>query len=92
MCSDYFLLEGNQYLAMVDRYSSWPIVHKAKSADSKEFIDLLKDYCETSGVPEELASDDGSVYISNQTEQFLSTWGINHRLNSAYNPHVNLRA
>ena len=77
---------------MVDRYYGWPSVHRAKSAESKEFIGQLRDHCKTFGVPEELTLDGGSAYISGQTQQFLSTWGINHRLSSAHNPHGNLRA
>ena len=35
VCSDYFSLEGRQYLVMVDRYSRWPSVYQAKSEDSR---------------------------------------------------------
>merc|ERR1712059_61011 len=34
----------------------------------------------------------GSTYLSNRTQQFLKTWGIRHRVSSAYTPHGNLRA
>ena len=76
---------------MVDRYSRQPSVPQAKSEDSREFIGLLRTHCKTFGVPEELATDGGSVYVSHDTQQFLSTWGIRHRLSSAYNPHGNLQ-
>ena len=71
-------------MVIVDLYSGWPSVHQVKTTESWKFIGLLRDHCKTSGVPEELASD--------QTQQFLCTWGIKHRLSSAYNPHGNLRA
>ena len=58
---------------MVDIYSGWPIVNRAKSADDRELICLLRTHCETFGVPEELASDGGSVYTSHKTWAFLST-------------------
>ena len=40
VCSDYFSLEGVQYLVMVDRYSGWPSVHQARDANDKELICL----------------------------------------------------
>ena len=52
----------------------------------------MRNHCETFGVPEELASDGGSTYTSHRTQEFLKTWGIKHRLSSAYTPHGNLRA
>ena len=91
ICSDYFLLKGKQYLIMVDRYSGWLSIYKAKSADDGELIRLLRTHCETFGVPEELAMDGGSVYTSHRTQAFLFTWGIRHRLSSAYNHHGKLR-
>lgn len=30
--------------------------------------------------------------MSTSTQQFLTTWGVVHRVSSAYNPHANLRA
>ena len=92
ICSDYFSLEGWHYLVMVDQYSGWPSVHWAKTADESELIRLLRSHCETFGVPEELSSDGGSTYMSHRTQQFLQTWGITHRVSSAYTPHGNLRA
>merc|ERR1712059_232284 len=56
ICSDYFLLEGRQYLVTVDRYSGWPSVHRAREANDKELVRLLRNHCEMFGVPEELAS------------------------------------
>ena len=84
VCSDYFSMEGVQYLVMVDRYSGWPSVHQARDANDKELVRLLRDHCETFGVPEELTSDGGSTYTSGVTQQFFKTWGIKHRLSSVY--------
>ena len=35
IAADYFALEGHHYLVVVDRYSGWPSVHKAKTEDSR---------------------------------------------------------
>ena len=75
ICSDYFSLEGRQYLIMVDRYSGWPSVYRAKEANGRKLVKLMRTHCETFGVPEELASDEGSTYTSHRTQEFLKTWG-----------------
>ena len=44
------------------------------------------------GVPEELATDGTMVYMARETQEFLQTWGVCHRVSSSYFPHSNLRA
>lgn len=39
-----------------------------------------------------MASDGAFVYVSQVTQPFLSSWGVHHRVSSAYHPHSNLRA
>ena len=77
---------------MVDWYSGWPSVYRAKDANDRELVRLLRTHCETFRVPEELASDGGSTYTSNRTQEYQKTWGFRHRLSSAYTPHGNLLA
>ena len=76
ICSDYFSLEGRHYLVMVDRYSGWPSVHRAKTADESELICLLRSHCETFGVPEELSSDSRSTYVSHRTHSSFRPGGL----------------
>ena len=67
-------------------------VAKYPQGQVSRFKRVHRDHCETFGVPKEMTSDGGSAYVSGETQQFFSTWGITHRLSSAYNPHGNLRA
>ena len=34
----------------------------------------------TYGVPEELTSDGGPQFTAGKTQEFLKSWGVNHRL------------
>ena len=90
--SDYFTLQGHNFIVMVDRYSNWPVVCKCKTETSKELISALREFFCTHGVPIELATDGGTNYIACNTQDFLQTWGVTHRVSSAYNPHSNLIA
>ena len=92
VCADYFTLEAREYLVIVDRYSGWPSVHQARRGDAKELVSILRSHCGTFGAPEVLTTDGGPQLVARETEDFLKTWGITHRISSAYNPHGNTRA
>ena len=90
VCSDFFEHIGKHYLVIVDRYSNYPIAERVSG--SKELINTLKRTFTTFGIPDEVASDGGSEFVSNATKHFLQTWGIDHRLSSVAFPHSNCRA
>ena len=85
ICSDYFTLEARHYLVIINRYSGWPSAQLAQKGNASELINFL--CTQTFGAPELLILDVGPQCISAQLRTFLETWGINHRLSSAYNPH-----
>ena len=41
---------------------------------------------------ENLATDDGSQFRAHIIEDFLTRWGVEHKISADYNPHSNLRA
>ena len=92
LSSDYFYYAGKTYLLIVDRYSNWPVIKLCKDETAEELVRALREFFCQFGTPEQLASDGGSVYTSATTQGFLKTWGVQHRISSAYNPRSNLRA
>ena len=74
--SDYFEFSGKTYLVLVDRYSGWPIVLRCREDSSEELIRHLRNLFCVYGVPEELALDGASVYVSYKTKEFFCQWGV----------------
>ena len=55
-------------------------------------IKKLREIFVTFGIPVELASDGGPGFVASETQNFLKSWGISHRLSSVAYPHSNCRA
>ena len=91
---DYFEVKGKSWLAIADRFSGWlSLFYFPREASSQELINTLKYYFCTHGIAEQVSSDDGPQFRSNQFKQFLTSWGVSqHRVSSSYPPHSNLRA
>ena len=49
-------------------------------------------YFATFGVPDKISTDGGPEFTAFATQQFLKTWGVEHRVSSAYFPQSNGRA
>ena len=92
LCADYFDLKGYGYLVLVDRYSGWPVVHRATKATARELVKAVMEVCLTFGVPEEISSDGGPQFVAEEFRSFCESWGIRQRVSSAYFPHSNTRA
>ena len=96
VATDYLSFQGKKYLLTVDRFSNWPdlreVSQHSPNSGADGLIDANRELFGTFGVPEELSSDGGPEFTSKKYQDFLKTWGVKHRLSSAYNAQSNGRA
>jgi hypothetical protein len=94
--ADFFEYQGHHYLVVGDRLSGWTEIYNTKrSTDlsgAAALVACLRSLFATFGVCQELSSDGGPEFSSSVTREFLATWGVRHRLSSAYFPQSNGRA
>ncbi len=94
--ADYFDFGGNHYLVAGDRLSGFVEVFLTRSGSSHSgaqgLIKCLRKWFRTFGVPKQLSSDGGPEFSAGITAEFLRTWGVVHRISSAYHPQSNGRA
>ena len=94
--ADYFQLVRNHYLVIGDRLSGWTEVVQArmdsKSSGSKGLCGALRILFSRIGVPEEISTDGGPEFTSQESSDFYARWGLKHRLSSSYFPQSNGRA
>ena len=74
---------------MVDRYSMWPAVWRARD---RSFSECLTEFCTIFGIPKVISTDGGPKFLSNEVKEILNDFGIQHHVSSAYNLHSNSRA
>ena len=91
--ADYFDVKGRSWLVIADRFTGWlSLFYYAKEASSTELVKTFKDYFSIFGIAEHLSSDGGPQFRSSQLQEFLKSWGVEHRVSSSYHPKSNLRA
>lgn len=76
-------------VTLVDYRSKWPEMVFMRSVRSCDIIPWLNGVFAREGFPEELVSDNGSQFVSNEFEQYLRERGIRHLRSSVYYPRAN---
>lgn len=94
--ADFFDHGGCHYLVVGDRLSGWVEVLRSTAntnlGGSAGLVRHLRTLFATFGVPEEISSDGGPEFTASNTQSFLKTWGVRHRVSSVSFPQSNGRA
>ena len=83
---------GKMFLTAVDAHSKWMEGVIVNSATSTVTIEKLRAMFATHGLPETLVSDNGSVFVRVEFQEFLRRNGIKHIRTAPYHPASNGQA
>ena len=81
---DNFEYKGRHYLIILDRCTKFVVVKHIHSYDAGTTVETMCEVFSKFGLPENIHSDRGRNFLSNQLTQFLSTLGIDLTFCSAY--------
>ena len=77
---------------MVDSHSKWLEVEIMQSTTSNATMEKLRDMFSHYGLPDQLVSDNGPQFVSNEFSQFMRLNDIKHSLVAPYHPRSNGQA
>ena len=75
---------GAMLLVAVDAYSEWPLVATMQSTTIAKTIEVLRQMFSLYGLPEQIVSDNGPQFTSEEFAVFLKINGIKHTRSAPY--------
>ena len=82
-------VDGRMLLIIVDAHSKWPEVIPMSSTTSQATIRALRQLFAAHGLPQQLVSDNGPQFSSEEFATFLAKNGVKHIRSSPYHPSTN---
>ena len=80
---------GKTFFIVIDAHSKWPEVIEMSSTTSTQTIEALRKLFASYGFPEQLVSDNGPQFTSEEFKSFMKANGIKHIRCSPYHPSSN---
>ena len=80
---------GKYWFLWIDSHSKFAGVHRVASNDSANVIKNLRDFFAYFGLPDQIVSDNGPAFVSDEFQQFLRNNGIQYMRSSPYHPQTN---
>ena len=81
--------QNSMFLVVVDAHSKWPEVVPVSSTTSSSTIDVLRDLFARFGIPEQIVSNNGTQFVSEEFQAFVRSNGIRHLTSAPYHPATN---
>ena len=80
---------GTSFLVIVDAHSKWPEVFQMSTTTASKTIVTLRHLFATYGLPEQIVSDNGPQFTSDEFECFMKSNGVKHIRCAPYHPSSN---
>ena len=81
--------QGRMFFLIVDAHSKWPEVREVGATTTAKTIEVLRQLFCAYGLPEQLVSDNGPQFTSDEFAIFVKQNGIKHILTAPYHPASN---
>ena len=81
--------QNSMFLVVVDAHSKWPEVIPLSSTTTSKTIEVLRDLFARFGIPEQIVSDNGPQFASEEFQAFIKSNGIRHITSAPYHPATN---
>ena len=81
--------QNSMFLVVVDARSKWPEVIPVSSTTSSSTMEVLRDLFARFGIPEQIVSDNGTQFVSDEFQAFVKFNGIRHITSAPYHPATN---
>ena len=89
---DQFSFNGINYIVTVDYYSDYFEIDRLHVTTSSGNIKALKKHFAKFGIPEEIITDNGPNFVSQEFATFKNNWDIRHITSSPYHSQGNRKA
>jgi len=86
---DFAVFEGQNLLVLQDEHSKWPEVKILTHTDAYSLIETLRTLFAAYGLPEEVVSDNGPPFASEQLVKFFKQNAMVHTFTPTYHPQSN---
>ena len=87
--ADFFEWNNTTYLLLVDYLSRWIEIAKMTSTSGTKTVDQFKSICAKFGIPEEIKTDNGPQFISQEFSSFCKQYEIKHTTSTPRYPQSN---
>ena len=81
--------QNSMFLVVVDAHSKWPEVIPVSSTTTSKTIEVLRDLFARFGIPEQIVSDNGPQFVSEEFQAFIKSNGIRPITSAPYHPATN---
>ena len=81
--------QGHMWLIVVDTFSKWPEVVPMKVTTATRTIEELRSIFACWGLPEQIITDNGPQFTSEEFQKFVCSNGIKHSRTAPYHPQSN---
>ena len=81
--------QNSMFLIVVIAHSKWLEVIPVRSTTSSSTIEVLRDLFARFGIPEQIVTDNGAQFVSEEFQAFVRSNGIRHLTSAPYHPATN---